>query len=161
MVYKVGILSIQIGLLVLTTHFLYWFAPPAPPPPQTGRRREFMTYLDIFLGTWVEVSTFSLFQISLAAWGRKEIELAENEMPGKLSNSSDRALFAILISSFTFRFDVLAKEAWCRSASQGRSYCRLSPHDYSDRCPHVSHRWFLSQSHLMLYSITHNLSLSQ
>jgi hypothetical protein len=56
---------------------------------------------------------FKVKDLSLAAWGRKEITLAEAEMPGLMAIREEYGAKKPLI--------------WC-------SHCRLPSHDYSNGC---------------------------
>ncbi len=56
---------------------------------------------------------YKVKDLSLAAWGRKEIEIAENEMPGLMS---------------------LRKKYGASKPLKGRADCRLPAHDNSNGC---------------------------
>ena len=58
---------------------------------------------------------FKVADLSLAPWGRKEIELAEVEMPGLMA---------------------LRAEFTDSQAARRRPHHRLAPHDHPDRRPH-------------------------
>jgi adenosylhomocysteinase len=63
--------------------------------------------------TLTETLTYKIADIKLADWGRKEIELAETEMPGLMA---------------------LREEIRCRKTSQGSTYNGQFAHDSTNSC---------------------------
>ena len=57
-------------------------------------------------------SDYKVADMSLAEWGRKEIAIAETEMPGLMA---------------------LRRRIWRHKALVGRVYCRFAAHDHPDR----------------------------
>ncbi len=83
--------------------------------------------------------------MSLAAWGRKEIELAQVEMPGKIPQTHSATLLSPNCSIlflpetnprlFYIRPYGLPYRVWWREeGAQGRQDLRLIAHDHPDCC---------------------------
>ena len=92
---------------------------------------------------------FRVADISLADFGRKEIEIAEHEVGA--NSSINRSLFFDVSRNFrmlptTYNMDhqTAFTDAWAHGLPQGvrikdvrwRPYLRLPPHDHPDRSPH-------------------------
>ena len=92
---------------------------------------------------------FRVADISLADFGRKEIEIAEHEVGA--NSSTNRSLFfdvsrdiRSLPSTYIADHDIAITDAWTHGLPQGVRikdvrrcpYFRLPPHDHPDRSPH-------------------------
>lgn len=82
---------------------------------------------------------YKVADISLAAFGRKEIELAEQEMPGLMSIREKYGPSQPLKVNRTWAGGLLYVWMECvlmMMINIGCSYCWLSSHDHPNRCSH-------------------------